>query len=36
VAVVLRGHHVIGVVGVMAGVYLLRHASSTRQRAARD
>jgi Zn-dependent protease len=36
VAVMLRGHHVIGAVGVLAGVYLLRHASSTRREAARD
>ena len=36
VAAVLRGAHVIGAVGVLAGVYLLRHASSTRREAARD
>ena len=32
VAVVLRGHHVIGAVVVVAGIYLLKHARSTAPR----
>ena len=34
VVAVLRGHHVIGAVGVLAGVYLFRYANATRRRVA--